>query len=173
MKAIDKYYERPLLYDFILSGIIIAILFVLESVGKIAIPEAKESAEFASDAGAIGFTISGFVLTFIAILVTLKSGQIVSGETLTNQSSPFKIFLASGMYSQSIKILKTGVLSLIVVSLLLYVLKISLGGNCLKYIFYADVLCLIVILLTFLRCFYILDIIIKMQGATEDQTEDK
>jgi hypothetical protein len=161
----EAYYKRPVLYDYLLSVIIIVVFAVLDCTGTVKLPTATKSADFASDIGAIGLTVSGFILTLITILITLKSGQLISNETLTNSSSPFKIFLASPLFGRAIAILKYGVLSLVLVSFALIILKLVLSDAVIEYIFYVDILGLVMILATFLRCFYVLGLITKMQGG--------
>lgn len=163
MKLIDVYYKRPILYDYIISFSIIAALFFLNSHNLFVLPCKQNSLDFASDIGAIGLTVSGFVLTLITILLTLKSGQLLSNESLTNESSPFKIFLSSKLYQQTICILKKGVYSLVFISMLLYTLKMTLNPSISQNIFFANIIGLFVILTTFLRCFYVLSLILKMQ----------
>jgi hypothetical protein len=162
----DIYYSRPILYDYVISIIIIVFLIIMELKGKIIIPCSTKSSDFASDLGAIGLTVSGFILTLITILLTLKSGQLISDEKLTNQSSPFKIFLASHLYNRSVDILKFGVLSLVVVSIGLYIFKLVVYDEYVRYIFYADILGIIIVLATFLRCFYVIGLIMKMQKTS-------
>ncbi|WP_303917518.1 hypothetical protein [Draconibacterium sediminis] len=163
----EAYFKRPILYDYLISIIIIGILMILENFEKIQVPPAKTSMDLASDIAAIGLTVSGFILTIIAILITLKSGQILTEEKLSNKSTAFKIFLASSLYARSIEILKNGVLSLIVISMILYFLKVGLSQGILDYIIYFNILALFLIIGTFLRCFYVLGLIIKMQRKSQ------
>lgn len=163
MKIIDTYYRRPILYDYLMSFLIISILVLLNYFNKFELPCASKSIDFSSDVGAIGLTVSGFVLTLVTILLTFKSGQILSAEKLTNESSPFKIFLGSKMYHQAIKVLKEGVYSLVFISMLTFILKLGLGDSLIKYMFYVNLVGLIIILTTFLRCFFVLSLILKMQ----------
>ena len=65
----DIYYSRPILYDYVISIIIIVFLIIMELKGKIIIPCSTKSSDFASDLGAIGLTVSGFILTLITILL--------------------------------------------------------------------------------------------------------
>jgi hypothetical protein len=129
----------------------------------------ERSANFASDLGAIGLTISGFILTLITILLTLKSSQLLQERPLTNASNPFQIFLASALYMKSIHILEHGVLSLVFISLILYTSKLILQESELCYIYYIDIVDLIIILSTFLRCFYVISLIMKMQQTPQEQ----
>jgi hypothetical protein len=165
MKIKDLYYDRPILYDYLIAFILLLVLFLLEKYNFFQLPCSSKSSDFASDLGAIGLTVSGFILTLITILLTLKSGQLLSEDKLTNKSSPFKIFLSSKMYNRSVDILKHGVLSLVLISILLYILKLTLPTDYLLYIFYINILGLVIILTTFLRCFYIIGLIMRMQQS--------
>lgn len=164
MKIIDRYFKRPVLYDYILSGLVVFLLIILESKGYFVLPSSEKTSLFSSDLGAIGFTVSGFILTLITILLTLRSGQIISQEKIDNVSSPFKIFLAGPLYNKSINILKLGVLSLVLISLLLYLLKLMIPSQLVHYLFYFNIVGLIIIFSTFVRCFHVLGLIMKMQS---------
>ncbi len=162
-RILDKYYKRPILYDYIFSISLIIIIYCLKEKNLIVIPSGKFSSDFASDIGAIGLTISGFILTLITILISFKSSQLLSEEKLKNDSNPFKIFLASNLYKNSIRILQHGVISLIVISFLIYLSKLIFTLKLSEYIFYLNIIGLIIILSTFLRCYYVLGLILKMQ----------
>lgn len=164
VKILDKYYKYPVFYDYLISIIIIFLLVILERKDIINIPEKKFSYEFASDIGAIGLTISGFILTLITILISFKSSQILGEEKLKNDSNTFKIFLASDLYKSSIKILQNGVISLIIISFVIFLTKLLYLDDISDYIFYLNIVGLVVILSTFLRCYYVLGLILKMQS---------
>ncbi|MAN28599.1 MAG: hypothetical protein CMH15_09600 [Mesonia sp.] len=161
---IESYFKRPILYDYIVAFIIIAIILTIDYTNVIINNSIIiKSYDFSSDIGAIGLTISGFILTLVTILITLKSGQIISDEELKNDSSLFKIFLASNLYFKSLRILKNGVLSLIAICFLIYVLKLILTRSYYIILFYTNLVALLIIITTFLRCFYVLNLIMKMQ----------
>jgi hypothetical protein len=127
-------------------------------------PDEEVIIDSSSDIGAIGLTISGFILTLLTIIITFRSGQILSNENLSNNSSPFRIFLASPLYKTSINILKYGVISLVSISFSILILKILIVHDYAELLFYINIIGLIIILMTFIRCFYILNLIIKMQN---------
>ena len=129
MKALDIYYKRPILYDYLLSILIIIGFLTLEHKYHLYCIDVEKSASLSSDLGAIGLTISGFVLTLSTILITLKTNQILNNKELTNNSSPFEIFLSSPLYLKSIEILKHAVLSLVISSIALYLFKIILPSS--------------------------------------------
>lgn len=165
---IEGYYKRPILYDYIISIIIIGLIIILEKYSRVSFSGVGNISEFASDIGGVGLTISGFILTLITILMTLKSGQIISEEELKNSSSPFKIFLDSQLYIRSIDILKNGVLSLIFACFVIYLYKLFAFGFFPKYLFYLNIVGLIIIITTFLRCFYVLNLIMRMQKTKKE-----
>ncbi len=171
MKTIDKYFKRPILYDYLFAIFAIAFLITLNLRGLLHLPSAEKTSLFSSDLGAIGFTVSGFILTLITILLTLRSGQIINQEKVNNTSNPFKIFLASPLYKRSIDILKFGVLSLVLVSLLLYLLKLLVPNSYIHYLFYFNIVGLIIIFTTFIRCFHVLGLIMKMQNSQMEKID--
>lgn len=158
----DYYYQKPIFYDLLIVVFVLGCLITLEAYSSFVLPKKDSSLDFASDIGAIGLTISGFVLTMVTILISFKSSHILS-ESNQSKDTPFSIFLKSNLYSKSIKILKNAVFALIIVSFTIYVAKLMIDEEYQKYIFYFNVTGLIVILTTFLRCFYILGLIMKMQ----------
>lgn len=161
---VENYFKWPVLYDYLLSLLIVSgIVFLDCNYNFISISIISKSYDFSSDIGAIGLTVSGFILTLVTILMTLKSGQIISEEELKNDSSPFKIFLASSLYFQSLKILKNGVLSLITICFIIFLLKLVLIEEYYILLFYLNLVGLFIVVVTFLRCFYVLNLIIKMQ----------
>lgn len=62
---LDKYYNRPLLYDLILNSLIIVIIYFLRHEYDMELDFDCESREIAS----LGITISGFILTILTILL--------------------------------------------------------------------------------------------------------
>ncbi|SDX38258.1 hypothetical protein [Flavobacterium degerlachei] len=162
-KILDKYYNNPILYDYSLCILIILSLQLGSERKLIKLPSGEFNFDFASDIGAIGLTISGFILTLITILISFKSSQILSDEKLKNDSSPFKIFLSSKLYKRAIEILQKGVISLIIISFLIYFSKLILPKEESSYMFFLNITGLIIILTTFLRCYYVLGLILKMQ----------
>ena len=78
---IEAYFKRPMLYDYSVSAIIIAIIAVLNYRDYLELPNSEKSSDFASDIGAIGLTISGFILTIITILITKIGSDNIWRET--------------------------------------------------------------------------------------------
>ena len=162
-KILDTYYKHPIRYDYLISILVIVASYYLDKYDYIEIPNIVFSNDFASDIGAIGLTFSGFILTLITILISFKSSQLSEPESLNNNSNAFKIFLASDLYSDSIKILQKGVISLIVISFIIFTAKLFFVNKTFNYLFFLNITGLIIILSTFFRCYYVLSLILRMQ----------
>lgn len=159
-EILDKYYKRPILYDLILNFVIVGLLFSLNNEGIIRLDFDENS----TNVGSVGLTISGFILTLLTILLTLKSNSIIKGEKVTSGSNAFHVFLASDLYKKSISILKNGVIILLLISFLTLAASVLTKEFYEVYGFYINTICLLFILLTFLRCFHILNLIFNMQN---------
>ena len=168
MRILDWYYKRPILIDYLLAIMVISFFFFINDRLNLNMIKANANTDLSIDIGAVGLTVSGFILTLVTILITFKSGEILSDNRLENDSNPFKVFLRSPLYKKSINILKYGVLSLVVVSIAIFILKIFSGNISSKYVFGSNIMGVIIISSTFLRCFYVLNLILKMQDSNPE-----
>lgn len=167
---LERYYNRPILYDYVFSLLVLVLVFYLIKIEYLNIPNPEQSLQFASEVGIIGLTVSGFILTLLTILMTLKSGQILNEEKITNKSSTFKVFLASDLYLRSVTILRNGVLSLITICFFIFFMKLLFQKEIENCMFYLNITGLLIIATTFLRCFYVLNLIIKMHKKSANQS---
>ncbi len=158
---LDRYYKRPLLYDVFMVATVVLVVYGLNCSEIIKLDFDCESKDIAG----IGITVSGFILTIITILLTLKSTDI-DVEKNKKETNSFKIFLASNLYSQAISILKNGVLTLLVVSFITLSISIFLNKFYCEFGVYANMICIVFIILIFLRSFYVLNLILKMQDKS-------
>ncbi|RDY58386.1 hypothetical protein DX873_15390 [Flagellimonas nanhaiensis] len=167
IKILDIYYRRPLLFDFLINIAAVSLIFFIEYKGYYAFSFDKTSQVIPS----IGITISGFILTVLTILLTLKSSLITKEEnglkeTLRNN---FSIFLASDLYSKAISVLRNGVIYLLIVSFVTLGISVVLKNVYAAIGLYLNVVCFIFTLLVFLRSFYVLNLIFKMQGSKSNE----
>lgn len=96
---LDKYYQRPLLYDILLTlGILVSLYICNQKFDFDLVLE-----EEAGNLGSIGLTISGFILTLLTILLTVKSNIIVRGEKIDENPNAFQVFLASPFITVQLK----------------------------------------------------------------------
>lgn len=163
LKILDIYYKKPFIFDVIINVVIILGALIVEK-------NSYYKFEFDSNSQmipSIGITISGFILTMLTILLTLKSNSIISNDK--NKNSPgiyennFKVFLSSNLYSKSITILKNGVIYLLMISFLTLGISVILNPIYSSIGLYLNLVCLVSTILVFLRSFYVINLIFKMQ----------
>ena len=159
-KLLDIYYKRPLFYDILLTVILVACSIYLNENDFLNFSFDCDSKEVAG----LGVTVSGFILTILSILISLKSNQNETSKKINY--SPFEIFLASKLYGKSISVLKKGVIILLFVSFLTLSFSTLLKEQYCVYGLYFNITCLFLILLVFLRSFYLLNLIFKMQNKS-------
>lgn len=159
---IDIYFRRPILYDYLFCCIITGILYVLYIRQLITIPKAEVSISTTTDLATIALTLGGFVLTLLTVLITFKTGaRIPNGQE--GDIPLFDLFFSTGLYYRTTTLLKGCIKSLIFVAILGFVLKLFLTETLTKYIFFANVVGLIIIATTLWRSLLILTNIIKLQ----------
>lgn len=156
-RVLDRYYGRPLLYDSILNMVVVAVVFIIQNKNFYIFNFDHES----NDISAIGLTVSGFILTLLSILITLKSNSILTTEK--DWTNAFEIFLASDLYKTSVSILLNGVVVLVIISFINLAIGTLMKDIYKDWGLYTNIVCLLFIILTFLRCFHILSLIFKMQ----------
>lgn len=160
---LDKYFRRPILYDFIVSIIIGIILFLTYNDGLFNLPKDERSLSMTSDLSNVGLTSAGFILTLLTVLITFKSSSNINKKNYSEDDSLFDLFFASDLYFTTVRILKNCIKSLILISVIGYALKLGLPKEHLKFVFFYNVIGLIIIAMTLYRCLLILTKILKMQ----------
>lgn len=161
--CLDIYFKRAILIDYSFSIMICLFLFWLEKKKNLSFPNEAKILSLSSDIGTIGLTISGFILTLLTILITLKNGEDTSEIPITEKSTAFQVFFASPLYFESTKILKGAVYSLVLISIINYFSKILISTEHMDILFFVNITGLIIISTTFLRSLLVLSTIIKIQ----------
>ena len=160
---IDKYLKRPLLYDYIIAFIICAFFYWLIYLGKINFPKPENSLSTTTDLATISLTLAGFVLTLLTVLVTFKTGAKIPNGTSNEDIPLFDLFFSTPLYYKTTDLLKGCIKSLIFISILGFSLKLLLSEQLVKYLFFSNVLGLIIIALTLYRSLLILTNIVNLQ----------
>ena len=160
-KVLDIYYKRPFIFDLLINSLVIGIILYFESEGYYSFSFNQNSLVIPS----VGITISGFILTMLTILLTLKSNSIINEniKSIDNFNNNFKVFLASNLYSKAISILRDGVVFLLIVSFATLGISVVLQDVYLLIGIYLNTVCIISTLLVFLRSFYLVILIFKLQ----------
>ncbi len=160
---LDKYFQRPVLYDYLFSIVVAIILYLCFCKGLFNLPKDERSLSMTSDLANVGLTSAGFILTLLTVLITFKSSSRINKGNYSEDDSLFDLFFASDLYFTTVRILKNCIKSLILISVLGYALKLGLPKEYLEYVFFYNVFGLIIVALTLYRCLLILTKILKMQ----------
>jgi len=160
---IDFYFRRPLLYDYLFCCMVACILYILHTRNLIILPKAEMSVSTTTDLATIALTLAGFVLTLLTVLITFKTGARIPNSGGNEDVPLFDLFFSTGLYYRTTTLLKGCIKSLIFVAILGFTLKLFLTGGVTKYLFFANVIGLIIIATTLWRSLLILTNIIKLQ----------
>lgn len=161
---LDRYFKRPLFWDYILASVLSGVMIVLFRKNYISLPKDEFALSITSDLATIALTLAGFILTLLTILITFKSGSKISKTNYDDENETvFDLFFASELYFETIKHLKGCVKSLVFVAVFGFSLKLGLTQTYYKYLFFFNVFGLAIIVVTLWRSLLILGKIIKMQ----------
>lgn len=160
---INRYFKRPLLYDYLVGGGICLLLLGLYHFHYINLPESTSSISTITDLSTISLTLAGFVLTLLTVLITFKTGaKLPNGQD--NEAIPlFDLFFSTHLYFQTTDLLKGCIKSLIFIAVLGFSLKLLLPERFTVYVFFSNVLGLVIITTTLFRSLMILTRIINLQ----------
>jgi hypothetical protein len=164
-RILDLYFKRPILWDCLLSLFMVFLIEKLLVYFKIGMPEKDQILSVISDLSNISLTSSGFILTLLTLLITFKSSSRLKLEDANSDNSRFEIFFASHLYFVTVKLLKYCIISLIVVSIIGYCLKLVSVSNS-GYLFKIGVVMLFLLVMTLLRCLLILTKVLELQKNT-------
>ncbi len=162
---IDKYFRRPLVWDYLIAATFAAVALLMLNRGIISLPKEEYVYGMISDLATVSLTMVGFILTLVTVLISFKSTNKVNPSALKPTDSTFDVFFASHFYFQTIKLLKNGIKSLTLTALTGYCLKLVVDHLYYKILFIFCFIGLIIILMTVGRCLLILTRIIKIQQS--------
>ena len=160
---IDKYFIRPVLWDYLFSiGLSILITCLLT---KCSFQFTKDETilSVVSDLSTVALTLSGFILTLLTVLISFKTTSKSRKELSLETDTLFNIFFSTNLYFETVRHLKNGILSLTLMAVMGYSLKLLLNTKQSYLLFSFSIISLLIILLTLLRCLTILSKIIKIQ----------
>lgn len=160
---IDKYFKKPIFWDYCFSTIVILVVLFLQHKNIIAMPKEEYLYSIISDLSTVSLTMVGFILTLVTVLISFKSSGKVNKDNVKETDSVFDIFFASRLYFETIKHLKNGIKSLTFIALLGYTLKLTVSHVNYEYLFLFCFMGLSIILMTVGRSLLILSSIIKIQ----------
>jgi hypothetical protein len=158
-----KYFEIPIVWDYLILTLINIILCVLVKNNFLLIPEEDFILSMTSDISNIGFTSAGFVLTFLTLLITFKGSSTTNKNSSIETHGVFDLFLATDLYDKTITHLKNAVKSLVLMAIVGYSFKLLLNPP-FKYIaYYFNISGVFLASITLWRCLIILTKILNIQ----------
>lgn len=160
---IDRYFHRPLLYDYSIVFTVCGLLYFFYYKNWITLPAETTSISTSTDISTIALTLAGFVLTLLTILITFKTGAKIANNKNQEDLPLFDLFFATPLYFMTTGLLKNAIKSLVFVAMLGFFLKLVLRECYIQYLFFSNVLGLIIITATLSRCVIILTKIINLQ----------
>ncbi|QHS55558.1 hypothetical protein GWR56_08385 [Mucilaginibacter sp. 14171R-50] len=161
----NQYFRRPLICDYTIGLTLCTVCFYFYRSSYISLPKEQFTVSTASDLSTIALTLAGFILTLLTVLITFKSGSTIKKDTNIDEETVFEIFFATDLYFETVKHLKNCVKSLTVISVIGYSLKLFLNEGSQKFIYFFNILGLVIIALTLWRSLLILTRIINLQKA--------
>ena len=159
---IDFYFRRPLFWDFIFATFFSGLVTYIFCHNKLSIPDANKLNAIVSDLSTISLTLAGFVLTLLTVLISYKS-SFEDAKGITGPKNTFQYFFATSFYFQTVRHLREAILSLTVIALIGYILKLTIPEAKNFVLFSFDLFGVIVVFFTLWRCLKILSQIIKLQ----------
>lgn len=129
----------------------------------ITLPTNEQISSTASDLLTISLTIAGFVLTLLTILITFKSSSNVTSVTNPESEPAFNLFFGTSYYFETVRHLRDGVKSLLVISILGFFVKLLINPKAPYVLFLFCLFGVVIIALTLSRTLMILSKVIKLQ----------
>lgn len=169
---IDKYFKRPLFWDYFAAIIVTAILYYLKIKGVLEFAEENVFKQLISDLGNISLTLAGIILTLITILISFKSNFDSRNESTANiesRNNVFETFFHTNLYFDSVKFLKGGMKSLLFIGILNFTLKIFISIYSFDHWYLLTVSSIIIIVLTMVRSLLVLGLILDLQKGENSE----
>lgn len=161
----DFYFNCPILIDSSITLAIIFCIHILRYHNTISIQIDDSIKEIAMNIGLACVTIAGFILTILTIMVTFKNSRDEKNTLEPQNISTDKttLFYNSPLYFKSVAIMRKSVLVLIFVFITLFCLRIFQMSFTLKELWYSVIIGASLTIFTFIRCLFLLKLIIKLQ----------
>ncbi|SFN06194.1 hypothetical protein SAMN05421594_0734 [Chryseobacterium oleae] len=158
---LDKYFTRPVFWDFCIS--IIVTLFVFYAIGNnwIKLPKVADTYSLTGDLTNIALTLAGFILTILTVLITFKDNSASRSGNI--EESAFGRFFASDFYYETVKHLKNCIKEIITIASIGFFIKLFVPENYRPYFFYYNAFGVMITIFTVWRCLIILSKILVLQ----------
>jgi hypothetical protein len=172
MKALnsfmDKYYSKPLPFDFVIILLFCFVYWLLTSKHKIElVNDAELIKSFTTDLINTSISLAGFVLASLTIIVTFKdnttSKKINQTAEESQEATGLELLFSSKHYSTIVKTFSTAVFLLLSGFVVLSLYKFFFAKLPLYIGDYLLIISILIIALSVFRCVLLLYKIIKLQ----------
>ncbi|TCN61068.1 hypothetical protein D0809_04090 [Flavobacterium circumlabens] len=169
---LDRYFKRPLIWDFFMALLLSVIGFILVYKNIIFRPQADDSIAIITDITNISLTMSGFILTLLTVLITFKGSSKITKVEVDSKEPLFDLFFVTGLYHETVRHLKNCIKSLIIVAIIGFTIKIFSPESLKTNIFYFNIFGFTVIMLTITRCLLILGKVMDLQKENDEKNNE-
>ncbi len=170
----DKYYSKPLPYDFIIISLICFVYWLVTVKHKIEMVNDVELIKsFTTDLISTSISLAGFVLASLTIIVTFKDNTTSKRLNLTtesneegkegNETTGLELLFSSKHYSTIVKTFSTSVFLLLSGFVILSLYKFFFAKLPQYFGDYILIISILIIALSVFRCVLLLYKIIKLQ----------
>lgn len=168
-KLLDYYFRNTLLYDILIGIIVCITYYTIYSKEEILTPPSDEDIkDIASETITIILTITGFVLTFLTIIITFKEN--VKKEQVFDCNSPDiqNIFYNSKLYPETVKHIKNTVKSLIISCVIIYMTRLFLYQNH-EIIYFSTLYGISILIVSIVKSLFIINKVIDFQSMKDQK----
>lgn len=165
-KLLDYYFRNTLLYD-ILIGVVVCIIYSLYTLYSkeeiLALPTDEDIKDIASETITIILTITGFVLTFLTIIITFKENVKKEQRFDCNSPDIQNIFYNSKLYPETVKHIKNTVKSLILSCVVIYMTRLFRYHNY-ELIYFSTLYGISILIVSIVKSLFIINKVIDFQS---------
>jgi hypothetical protein len=164
MKTLLNFYFRfPVKVDYCLIFILVFILNKYFFNCSYHLPDNQSILEMASETITILLTLSGFILTFLTVLITFKLDVRKIDEEDYDKMSPIEKFCTTDLFFETTSHLKNAVKSIVFTSLTIYIIRVLSLDIGMVILYLSTIGGIVILILTILRSLFILDKILDLQ----------
>lgn len=154
--------------DYVLTIIFSGILYKWLLGYYVGVPSFDRVMDLASETVTILLTLSGFILTFLTVLISLRIDAGDKTKKPENELSIIEKFCHSGLYFDTTSIFKNSIKSTVTAAILIYIIRMFAGQVNPGFIFVVTIGGIIIMIMTIMRSLWILGKILDMQNNHSD-----
>src|SRR5690606_20250044 len=98
MTLLDKYFKRPLLFDYLLGCMLVGIVEIIRHKFSFRLPISDKSLSLVSDLSTISLPLAGFILTCLTVIVTSKTTAMKPHTSDNSDVTLFDLFFNTNLY---------------------------------------------------------------------------